>query len=176
ERVLAFSPKIPHINISYARPSLSSWALILVGKEARRQIGNLTKNDATDPTDPTQIRASTNGRVPSSSRAPVDVASWEQLKKNLSIPYVAKKYETRGPVPWYLSEMMTASTKGGVIVHRQRRPHTTIQVGAISSFVLSRNRYASGYFALPLAVWQFACKSHVDEKRIFSRFGFTVHD
>jgi hypothetical protein len=41
---------------------------------------------------------------------------------------------------------------------------------------LSRNRYASGYLALPLAVYQFACKSHIDEKRIFSRFGFTVHD
>ncbi|KAJ6622557.1 hypothetical protein B0H10DRAFT_2214204 [Mycena sp. CBHHK59/15] len=174
ERELAFSSKIPHIDISYARPSLSSWALVLVGKEARRQIGNLTENDATDPTDTTQIRAATNGRVPRNARAwPLDVASWEKLMRNLSIPYVAKKYETRGPVPWYLSEMMAASTKGGVIVRRQRRPHTTIQVGAISSFVLSRNRYASGYLALPLAVWQFACKSHVDEKRIFSRFGFT---
>ncbi|KAJ7862136.1 hypothetical protein B0H14DRAFT_2349649, partial [Mycena olivaceomarginata] len=71
ERELAFSSNIPHINISYARPSLSSWALILVGKEARRQIGNLTKNDATDPTDTTQIRASTSGRVPSTARAPL---------------------------------------------------------------------------------------------------------
>ncbi|KAJ6630001.1 hypothetical protein B0H10DRAFT_2208149 [Mycena sp. CBHHK59/15] len=41
----------------------------------------------------------------------------------------------------------------GITVLRKRRPHTTVQVGAISSFVLSRNRYASGYLVLPLAVW-----------------------
>lgn len=171
ERALAFSPNVSHTDIGFARPSLTTWALTLVGKEARRQIGSLTKNDPTDPMDTTQLRASTNGRA-----RDVDVASWEKIMQGLSIPAIAKKYETRSPVAWYLSEMMAAPTKGGVIVHRQRRPHRTIQVGAISSFVLSRNRYASGYLALPLAVWQFGCKSHVDEKRIFSRFGFTVHD
>jgi hypothetical protein len=46
----------------------------------------------------------------------------------------------------------------------------------ISCLTLSRNRYASGYLALPLAVWLFATKAHVDEKRILSRFGFSVHD
>ncbi|KAJ6613098.1 hypothetical protein B0H10DRAFT_1806133 [Mycena sp. CBHHK59/15] len=171
QRNLAFSHKIPHTDISFARPSLSSWALVLVGKEARRQVGNLTKNDPTDPTDTTQMRASTNERAPDAA-----VANWDKLTENLSIPKVAAKYKMRGGIPWYLTEMMSAPTKGGVIVLRQRRPHTTIQVGAISSFVRSRNRYANGYLALPLAVWQFACKPHVDEKRIFSRFGFTVHD
>ncbi|KAJ7661642.1 hypothetical protein B0H17DRAFT_953624 [Mycena rosella] len=171
ERDLAFSSKTPPTEISYARPSLSSWALVLVGKEARKQIRYLTKNDPDDPTDTTQMRASTNGRNPTGS-----VAEWEKLTDNLSIPKIANKYAMRANVPWYLSEMMSAPTKGGAIVIRQRRPHTTIQVGAISSFVLSRNRYANGYLALPLAVWQFACKSHVDEKRVFSRFRFTVHD
>ncbi|KAJ7447560.1 hypothetical protein B0H11DRAFT_1878681 [Mycena galericulata] len=171
ERALAFSHKIPHTDISYARPSLSSWALVLVGKEARKQIGILTKNDPTDPTDTTQLRASTNGRTPNAV-----VADWNKLTENLSIPKIARRYEVRSNVPWYLTEIMSAPTKGGAIVVRQRRPHTTIQVGAISSFVLSRNRYANGYLALPLAVWQFACKSHVDEKRVFSRFGLTVHD
>ncbi|KAJ7244495.1 hypothetical protein C8J57DRAFT_1680834 [Mycena rebaudengoi] len=117
ERHLAFSHQTLHTDMCFARPALSSWALGLVAKEARRQVGNLTNNDPTDPTDTTQMRASTNGRA-----------------------------------------------------------NDAIQVGAISSFVLSRSRYASGYLALPLAVWQFACKSHIDEKRIFSRFGFTVHD
>ncbi|KAJ7043878.1 hypothetical protein C8F04DRAFT_1361422 [Mycena alexandri] len=171
QRDLAFSSKVPHTEISFARPSLSSWALVLVGEEARKQIEKLTHNDPTDPADVTQVRASTNGRV-----ADAVLADWDTLEQNLSIPKIAVKYKRRGPVPWYLTEMMAAPTKGGVIVVRQRRPHPTIQVGAISSFVLSRNRYASGYLALPLAIWQFACKSHVDEKRIFSRFGFTVHD
>ncbi|KAJ7035827.1 hypothetical protein C8F04DRAFT_954455 [Mycena alexandri] len=170
QRDLAFSSKVPHTEISFARPSLSSWALVLVGKEARKQIEKLTHNDPTDPADVTQVRASTNGRV-----ADAVLADWDTLEQNLSIPKIAVKYKRRGPVPWYLTEMMAAPTKGGVIVVRQRRPHPTIQVGAISSFVLSRNRYASGYLALPLAIWQFACKSHVDEKRIFSRFGFTDH-
>jgi hypothetical protein len=132
------------------------------------------------------MRASTNSRVSGI------VADWETLVENLSIPKLAAKYERRGAIAWYLTEMMAAPMKRGVVVLRQRRPHPTvwifvwieyhtyskcqIQVGAISSFILSRNRYASGHLALPLAVWQFACKSHVDEKRIFSRFGFTVHD
>ncbi|KAJ7199394.1 hypothetical protein GGX14DRAFT_324538, partial [Mycena pura] len=110
ERELAFSPKVAHTDISFARPSLSSWALVLVGKEARRQIGNLTQNDPTDPTDTTQMRASTNGRV-----RDANVASWEKFTKSLSIPEIAKKYERRSPVAWYLSEMMAASTKAGVL-------------------------------------------------------------
>ncbi|KAJ7754309.1 hypothetical protein DFH07DRAFT_705528, partial [Mycena maculata] len=171
ERNLAFSHKIPHTDISFARPSISSWALVLIGTEARKQVSALTKNDPTDPTDATQIWASTNGRAKEA-----DVADWEKLTEGLSISKIAAKYARRGSVPWYLTEMMSAPAKSGAMVVRQRRPHTTIQVGAISSFVLSRNRYASDYLALPLAVWQFACKSHIDEKRIFSRFGFTVHD
>jgi hypothetical protein len=160
--------------------------LVLVAKEARKQIGELTKNDPADPTDTTQMRTSTNSRVSGI------VADWETLVENLSIPKLAAKYERRGTIAWYLTEMMAAPMKRGVVVLRQRRPHLTvwifvwikyhtysncqIQVGAISSFILSQNQYASGHLVLPLAVWQFTCKSHVDEKRIFSRFGFTVHD
>jgi hypothetical protein len=121
ERDLAFSHQTPHTDISFARPSLSSWALVLVAKEARKQIGGLTKNDPTDPTDTTQMRASTNGRVKDAV-----VADWETLTENLSIPKMAAKYARRGSVPWYLTEMMSAPTKGGAIVLRQRRPHTTV--------------------------------------------------
>ncbi|KAJ7240069.1 hypothetical protein C8J57DRAFT_1086005, partial [Mycena rebaudengoi] len=158
ERHLAFSHQTLHTDMCFARPALSSWALVLVAKKARRQVGNLTNNDPTDPTDTTQMRASTNGRAKDAV-----VADWEKLTENLSISKMAAKYSRRGSVPWYLTEMMSAPTKSGVVVVRQRRPHTTIQVGAISSFVLPRNRYASGYLALPLAVWQFACKSHAVE-------------
>lgn len=42
--------------------------------------------------------------------------------------------------------------------------------------MLSRNAYASGDLALPLGIWHFACKSHVDVKRVYTRFGSTVSD
>ncbi|KAJ7687950.1 hypothetical protein B0H17DRAFT_1135959 [Mycena rosella] len=126
--------------------AFSHKALVLVGKEARRKVGNLTRHDTADPTDRTKMRASTNGRAKD-----VDASKWDKLTESLSIPWIPKKIPDPGR-------------------------YCVIQVGAISSFVLSRNRYANGYLALPLGVWQFACKSHVDEKRIFSRFGFTVHD
>ncbi|KAJ6587302.1 hypothetical protein B0H10DRAFT_1961483 [Mycena sp. CBHHK59/15] len=60
ERELAFSHQTPHTDIAFARPSLSTWALVLVAKEARKQVGYLTQND---PTDPTQMRASTIGAL-----------------------------------------------------------------------------------------------------------------
>ncbi|KAJ7113608.1 hypothetical protein C8R44DRAFT_881891 [Mycena epipterygia] len=157
-------------DINYARPCLSTWALQIVGPELRRQISALTQNDPSDATDTTQLRASTNGRAKN-----IRLATWDALGR-VSIPVIAATYKRRFRAVWYATECMGAPTVNGVTVVRKRRPHTTVQVGAINSLKLSRNRYASGYLALPLAVWQFACKAHVDEKRIFSRFGFTVHD
>ncbi|KAJ7751341.1 hypothetical protein B0H16DRAFT_1691293 [Mycena metata] len=52
----------------------------------------------------------------------------------------------------------------------------SIQVAAISSFIVSRNQYVTGDLALPLGIWHFACKSHVDVKRVYSRFGSIVSD
>ncbi|KAJ6504038.1 hypothetical protein DFH09DRAFT_1102033 [Mycena vulgaris] len=51
-----------------------------------------------------------------------------------------------------------------------------IQVGAISSFITSRNHYASGNLGLPLGLWLFACQAHTDVKRVFCRFGYSVSD
>ncbi|KAJ7602744.1 hypothetical protein DFH06DRAFT_1351097 [Mycena polygramma] len=157
-------------NIRFARPALSTWALQIVGREMHRQIGILTQDDPNDPEDTTQLRASSKGRAKD-----VRLATWDDFGK-LSIPAIAATYKRRAPAVWYITECMGGPTANGVVVVRKRRPHPTIQVGVISSLTLSRNRYASGYLALPLAVWQFACKAHVDEKRIMSRFGFTVHD
>ncbi|KAK7015808.1 hypothetical protein R3P38DRAFT_3321613 [Favolaschia claudopus] len=159
-----------HYDIAFARPALSTWALRLVGAELRRQIGALTQNDPANPSDNTQLRASTNGRAKD-----VRLATWEDLGQ-VSILDMASTYKRRAPGVWYITECMAAPKVGGVIVQRTRRPHPPIQVGVINCLTLSRNRYATGYLALPLAVWQFACQAHIDEKRILSRFGFTVHD
>ncbi|KAJ7737519.1 hypothetical protein B0H16DRAFT_1325909 [Mycena metata] len=171
EDAMYFSPPdITPRDIACARPALSTWALQLVGQELRRQVGDLTQNDPTDPSDITQLRASTNGRAKN-----VRLATWDSFGR-LSISRIASIYQRRARAVWYTTECMGAPTVNGVIVVRKRRPHTAVQVGVISSLTLSRNRYATGYLALPLAVWQFACRTHVAEKRIFSRFGFTVHD
>ncbi|KAJ6482404.1 hypothetical protein DFH09DRAFT_1107198 [Mycena vulgaris] len=162
--------------------------IFLVGREARRQVGNLTKNP-TDPADATQIRASTNGRAAVKKDA---VATWYKLTENLSIPWVANKYKTPPPLSctsprscphplntgslWLGSGAPTSRFDFSNLIRAPLKESNEIQVGTISSFVLARNRYANGYLALPLAVWQFTCKSHVDEKRIFTRFGLTVHD
>ncbi|KAJ6628087.1 hypothetical protein B0H10DRAFT_2209762 [Mycena sp. CBHHK59/15] len=136
----------------------------------RRQVRNLTQNDPDDPEDITQLRASTNGRAKY-----ICLATWNHLGR-VSISWMAGTYKRRARGVWDITECMGAPTVNGAVVIRTRRPHPTVQVRVISSLTLSRNRYASGYLALPLAVWQFACKAHVDEKRIMSRFGFSVHD
>ncbi|KAJ7807578.1 hypothetical protein B0H13DRAFT_1928946 [Mycena leptocephala] len=49
--------------------------------------------------------------------------------------------------------------------HSNDRTNAKIQVGAIASFIISRNRYANADLAMALGVWHFACKSHIDVKR-----------
>ncbi|KAF7293112.1 hypothetical protein MKEN_01468500 [Mycena kentingensis (nom. inval.)] len=164
-----YSPR----DLNYAQPVLSTWALQIVCNEFHRQVGLLTKNDPTNPSDHTQLRASANARTQKAKQ--VRLVTWDSLGQ-LSIPTIADAYKRRAPAVWYATERMGAPTVQGVTVLRKRRPHTAVQVGAISALTLSRNRYAGGYLALPLAIWLFACKAHVDLKRVLSRFGLSVHD
>ncbi|KAJ7689627.1 hypothetical protein B0H17DRAFT_1180201 [Mycena rosella] len=76
----------------------------------------------------------------------------------------------------FCTEVWSAPMAKGVFFVRKRRPHPIIQVGAIASFILSRNRYANGDLAMVLGLWHFACKSHVDVKRVFCRFGYGIKD
>ncbi|KAJ7939198.1 hypothetical protein B0H13DRAFT_2300950 [Mycena leptocephala] len=157
ENSLHFSPTdvASPLDINHARPALSTWALQTVGPELRRQVGGLKM---------------------------IHPILWIQLNCGLPLTAGPKMYGSPLGILLGRSAFLAwqGSINGGlepcVIVLRKRRPHNAVQVGAISCLTLSRNRYASGYLALPLAVWQFACKTHVDEKRVFSRFGFTVHD
>ncbi|KAJ6478358.1 hypothetical protein C8R45DRAFT_1157217 [Mycena sanguinolenta] len=80
----------------------------------------------------------------------IRLATWDDIGR-VSIPWIAGTYKRRAPGVWYITECMAAPTMNGAVVIRVRRPHPTVQVG-------------------------FACKAHVDEKRIMSRFGFSVHD
>lgn len=120
ERELAFSPISSPSTIKHARPSLSTWAVQLIGNTVYREVGKLTKDDPTDPEDRTQLRASTNGRAKN-----VRVITWEDLGK-FSIATLAEKYKKRAPLVWYLTESMAGTRKNGIIVVRERRPHTTV--------------------------------------------------
>ncbi|KII90232.1 hypothetical protein PLICRDRAFT_108509 [Plicaturopsis crispa FD-325 SS-3] len=171
ERLSAFSPSINPTTIYHARPSLSSWALQLVSNAASREIRMLSRNDPQDPTDRTQLRASTNGR----RKTDVNVVTWDDLGK-FSIPKLIERMSRRAPLSWALTEAMAAPRKKGVVVVRKHRPHPTIQIAALNAFVVSQNRYATGFISMDMAVWLFACKAHIDQKRVMCRFGLGVHD
>ncbi|KAJ6448963.1 hypothetical protein DFH09DRAFT_965878, partial [Mycena vulgaris] len=152
-------------DLSYAQPCLSTWARNCGGRTGSSQ------NDPSDPTDTPQLRASTNSRAKN-----VRLATWHIFGR-VSIPTIGVTYKRRSRAVWYATECLGAPTLDSITVLRKRRPHpTVVQVGVISALIFSRNRYASGYLAPLLAVWLFGCKAHVDEKHIFSRFRFTVHD
>ncbi|KAJ7767792.1 hypothetical protein B0H16DRAFT_1787390, partial [Mycena metata] len=169
QRAAAFSHEKPLNEIIFARPCLSAWATRLVGNEAYFRLGKLAKKKRNDPDDRRHLRATANAR-----NSDARVITWADTK--FSIQGLADQYREEAPLIWYLTECMVARRKNGVIIVRQRRPHPVIQVGAISSFIVSRNQYAAGDLALPLGIWHFACKSHVDVKRVYSRLGSIVSD
>ncbi|KAJ7321910.1 hypothetical protein DFH08DRAFT_712721 [Mycena albidolilacea] len=165
EHASAFSPHIPLEDIHFAQPSLSAWATRLVGNRIHHSVGTLARKNRDDSESRTHIRASTNGKDPNAR-----VVSWEDIEG------LAQKYATNAELVWYLTECMAAPRKKGVVVIRRRRPHPAIQVAAISSFILSRNQYTSGDLALPLGIWHFARKSHIDVKHVYCRFGSIISD
>ncbi|KAJ7504674.1 hypothetical protein B0H11DRAFT_2187102 [Mycena galericulata] len=158
-------------EIHHARPFISTWATRLVAVEARRQILDGTVDDPDDENSRVQLRAQTNGR----GNAKVHVVTWRDFA-NFSIKAIAQKYWVKQSLPIYLTKFMSAPKVKGVFIERKRRPYPIIQVAAILSFIVSRNPYANGDIAMILGIWHFVCKSHVDVKRVYCRFGNTVSD
>ncbi|KAK6974153.1 hypothetical protein R3P38DRAFT_3332074 [Favolaschia claudopus] len=157
----AFSSEIPLDDIRFARPCLNAWAVRVVGDELHRRVGRLAekKNDLDGQR---HIRATSNGR-----KEGVRTMTWDDT--HFTMQDLAARYRAADPLLWYITECCCAPRVKGNIVVRERRPHPPIQVAAISSFIVSRNSYASGELALPLAVWHFSCGSHVDVKRVYCR-------
>ncbi|KAJ7656705.1 hypothetical protein B0H17DRAFT_955911, partial [Mycena rosella] len=162
QRSASFSPYKPLSDIRYAQPCLSAWATRLVGDRTYFPLRTEGKSRR-------HLRATTNGR-----RKDTDVVEWEDVK--FTMDGLAKQYQEEDEFLWYLTECFTASRKKGKVVVKKTRPHSVIQVGAIGSFITSRNRYASGDLGLPLGLWLFACQAHTDIKRILCRFGYSVSD
>ncbi|KAJ7723591.1 hypothetical protein B0H14DRAFT_3519887 [Mycena olivaceomarginata] len=171
EREMMFCTTREAGTIHHARPFISTWAAKLVAAEARKQIGRATRNDPEDPDARVQLRASTNGR----GKAAVHVVTWDDFK-NFSIQRLAETFRLKLSLPMFLSQYMSAPKEKGAFIVRKRRPYPMIQVAAISSFIITRNQYATGHMAMLLGIWHFVCKSHVDVKRVYCRFGNTVAD
>ncbi|KAJ7708549.1 hypothetical protein B0H16DRAFT_1667975 [Mycena metata] len=171
QRAAAFSHDKPLNEISFARPCLSAWATRLVGDETYYRLSRMAKKKSNaSGSDRRHLRATANSRNKNAR-----VITWADTE--FSIQGLADQYRKKDGLIWYLTECMAGRRKNGVVVVRQRRPHPVIQVAAIScSFIVSRNQYATGDLALPLAIWHFAVKSHVDVKRVYSRFGSIVSD
>ncbi|KAJ7478914.1 hypothetical protein FB451DRAFT_1338652 [Mycena latifolia] len=170
EQKKMFSTSGPGDQINHARPFISTWATRLVAAEARKQVGRATRDDPDDPEDHTRLRARSN------SRKKAHVVTWPELLRHFNLKWIESKYCLRLPLPMFLTEFMAAPSSNGVFFVRKRRPHPIIQVGAIASFIISRNRYANGDLAMALGVWHFATKCHIDVKRVYSRFGYCVSD
>ncbi|KAJ7336921.1 hypothetical protein DFH08DRAFT_915944 [Mycena albidolilacea] len=160
EREMMFSTTREASTIHHTRPFLSTWAAKLVATEARKQIGRATHDDPENPDARVQLRASTNGR----RKAALHVVTWDDFK-NFSVQRLAETFQ-----------YMSAPMEKGAFIVRKRRPYPMIQVAAISSFIIARNQYATGHMAMLLGIWHFVCKSHVDVKRVYCRFGNVVSD
>ncbi|KAJ6478884.1 hypothetical protein C8R45DRAFT_1076622 [Mycena sanguinolenta] len=168
DHLTAFSTEQPLNEILCARPCLSSWAMRLVGDHAYFRVGKLAQKKRGGRSR-RHLRAHTHGRTETT-----EVIEWEDTE--FTIEDLATQYKEEDLFLWYLTECCTASRKKGKVIAKKHRPHPIIQVGTISSFILSRNQYASGELGLPLGLWLFACQAHVDVKRVFCRFGFSVSD
>ncbi|KAJ7246786.1 hypothetical protein B0H12DRAFT_1235419 [Mycena haematopus] len=155
----------------YARPGLSTWATQLVGKRCAVEIGELGYDDPDNPNFHVFLQASANRRM-TEKRTMVSQEDVFQFSMQQSADII----RSRAPLSWFLTESMSATRKNGEIIARIRRPHPFIQVAALSSFAVARNRSATAYFALPIGMYLFSTKAHTDVKRMLCKLGLSVHD
>ncbi|KAJ6521803.1 hypothetical protein DFH09DRAFT_870001, partial [Mycena vulgaris] len=157
EQSASFSPSRLLSDIQYARACLSAWATRLVGDHAYFCVGKMARK--------TRTEAKTKN---------TGVVKWEDV--DFTMEGLANQYKAEDELLWYMTECFPASHKKGKVVVKKSRPHSVIQVDVISSFITSRNRYASGDLGLPLGLWLFTCQAHINVKRVFCRFGYSVSD
>ncbi|KAJ7928678.1 hypothetical protein B0H13DRAFT_1860252 [Mycena leptocephala] len=130
-----FATSGPVNQSNHARPFMSTWATRLVALEARKQVGRATKDDPNDPDTQTRFRAHSNDRTNAK------VISWLELLSHFNLKWIESIYCIRLPLPMFLTQHMAAPSSKGVFF---------IQVGAIASFIISRNRYANADLAMAL--------------------------
>ncbi|KAJ7919673.1 hypothetical protein B0H13DRAFT_2656619 [Mycena leptocephala] len=158
QRSASFSPYRPLTDIRYAQPCLSAWATRLVGDHAYFRVGKIARTQRTEGKSRRHIRATTNGRTKDT-----DLVEWEDIEFTMDGP--GKQYKEEDEFLWYVTECLTASRKNGKVVVKKTRPHSVIQVGAISSFITSRNRHDGG------VGWETATEESADMPEIWTKLG-----
>jgi len=131
ERHALFSLSVTSSEIFHAHPSLFTWATNLVANHIHREIYDLTSKD-----DNVHLQASTNGQCADH----VNLVTWEALGK-FSIAGLCKKYKTRAPVSWYLTESMTASCKNGIVILKKWHPHPNSNLKYLANCSLLLSTY-----------------------------------
>ncbi|KAJ6458745.1 hypothetical protein C8R45DRAFT_843686, partial [Mycena sanguinolenta] len=139
----------------YARPALSSWATQLISKRCGVEIGKLGYDDPNHPDLHAFVRSATNSRM---SEKHLTVTQEDVFQ--FFMQWSANILQSRAPLAWFLTECMAAMCKNSAPVVCTCHPHPSIQVAALSSFTVTRNRSTNSYFALLIGVYLFATKAH----------------
>ncbi|THU93734.1 hypothetical protein K435DRAFT_669640, partial [Dendrothele bispora CBS 962.96] len=176
-RQTAYSTSIVPASIKYARCSISSWATQMIGKHVHREMENAIypsitpDNSDSTPIIPARLVASANERTKAKGVQVVTKDLLLSFRINDRIEFFKRSI----PVAWYLMECMAARRQKGQLVEAKRRPPAIIQVASLSSFIMSRNQYANGYWAMQIGIWHVACQTHIDIMRGDCLKGSSVH-
>ncbi|THU93970.1 hypothetical protein K435DRAFT_669191 [Dendrothele bispora CBS 962.96] len=151
-------------------PSLFTWAVHTVARQCNHQMLSLTKHNSKDPTDALSLRASSNRRSKDSC-----TISWNDIS-SFSFDTLEGRYKSKAAVAYFILESLCAHKDKaiGEPIVRIRRPSKPALLSAMSLFVTCLNQRAIGTYVLPMAIYHFSTKAHVDETRILCRMGLSA--
>ncbi|KAL0057682.1 hypothetical protein AAF712_015669 [Marasmius tenuissimus] len=149
ERNLSFSNS-PPLELRYARPAITSWATRRVGDRVHKEIGLLTVSDKSTSDTSVKARLAASAKERSKEKGVVTISRDDMLK--FRVQDRVQVFKKRAPLAWYLTERMAGPEEKGRVIVRKQRPHPMAQFAAISSFVIARNKFANGYFAVQAGV------------------------
>ncbi|THU82131.1 hypothetical protein K435DRAFT_692091, partial [Dendrothele bispora CBS 962.96] len=159
-------------------PSLFTWAVHTVARQRNHQMLSLTKHDSKDPTEALSLRASSNRCSKDSC-----TISWNDIS-SFSFDTLEGRYKSKAAVAYFILESLCAhkDKATGEPIVRIRRPSKPVNtcrnkitlLSAMSLFVTCLNQRAIGTYVLPMAIYHFSTKAHVDETRILCRMGLSA--
>ncbi|KAF9049431.1 hypothetical protein BDP27DRAFT_1243108 [Rhodocollybia butyracea] len=116
---LSFHPSVNPRDITYARPSLSTWATQLVGNQVEKSIQKLVH----DPKVPDKYSAQVPVHLAATANERTKAKGVRTVTKEDLLSVHVNLFKDRAPLLWYFTECMAAPKKNGVlIVWKQRNP------------------------------------------------------